>query len=132
LNTELLAEMAAVRARPARRWVGRRDKLRHDRHCPAERGVVEYGEILAHRMVGRFGRKAIAARHSALAVGVCLDHAGVDDEAIAAQTSAMQRQTFVSNTWRSKLRSRKQLCRFFEKVEWSGTAASSPTWQNQR
>jgi hypothetical protein len=33
---------------------------------------------------------------------------------------------------RSRSLSRKRPCRFFEKVEWSGTAPSSPSRQNQR
>src|SRR5580704_5018751 len=43
--------------------------------------------------------------------------------------SAMQRRTVVSNTLRSRSLSRKRPCRFFEKVEWSGTAPSSPRRQ---
>ena len=38
-----------------------------------------------------------------------------------ASPSAMQRRTVASNTWRSRSLSRKRPCRFFEKVEWSGT-----------
>src|SRR5271163_2852838 len=46
--------------------------------------------------------------------------------------SAMQRRTVVSNTLRNRSLSRKRPCRFFEKVEWSGTEPSSPSRQNQR
>src|SRR5215203_5365137 len=46
--------------------------------------------------------------------------------------SSMQRFTVVSNSRRSRSLSRKRPCRFFEKVEWSGTAPSSPSPQNHR
>jgi len=46
--------------------------------------------------------------------------------------SAMQRATVDSNSLRSRSLSRKRPCRFLEKVEWSGTAPSRPSRQNQR
>src|SRR5271169_3614941 len=46
--------------------------------------------------------------------------------------SVMQRATVASNNSRKRLLSRKRPWRFFEKVEWSGTAPSSSSRQNQR
>lgn len=42
----------------------------------------EHGQILAHGMVRRVGWQAFTARHAALAIGVRLDQAGVDREAL--------------------------------------------------
>ena len=61
----------------------RRDELRHDLRRLAEGGIVEHGEILAHGTIGGLGQQALAARHAALAVGIGLDHAGIDREAVA-------------------------------------------------
>ena len=46
--------------------------------------------------------------------------------------SAMQRASTVSKTWRKASLSRKRPWRFLEKVEYSGTASSSPNRQNHR
>jgi Protein of unknown function (DUF3750) len=46
--------------------------------------------------------------------------------------SAMQRFSTLSNRRRNRSLSRKRPCRFFENVEWSGTAPSRPSPQNQR
>jgi len=40
--------------------------------------------------------------------------------------SPMHRSTTVSKSWRNASLSRNRPCRFFENVEWSGIAASSP------
>ncbi len=74
----------AISTGPARRRIGDRDELGGDRGRPAERCLVEHGEILAHRMAGDIGRQALAARHRALTVGIGPDQAGVDREAFAA------------------------------------------------
>src|SRR6202011_3871490 len=71
-------------AGPARARGGVRDELRHDRRSRAKRGIVEYRQILPHGMVRLLGGRPLATRHATLAVGVGLDHAGIDREALAA------------------------------------------------
>jgi hypothetical protein len=45
----------AFRTRPARGRVGRRDELRHDRRCRAERRIIEHGKIFPHGMARCLG-----------------------------------------------------------------------------
>ena len=59
-----------------------------------------------------------------LAAGVGRDQAGVDREAFAAdQTLRHAARHTVSNSCRNRSLSRNRPWRFFEKVEWSGTAS---------
>jgi len=68
----------------ARRRVGRRDALRHDLGCTAERRIVEHREILVDRATGGIGWQAFLASHEALAVGLGADEARIDRKAIPA------------------------------------------------
>ena len=75
-----------------RRRVGRRDELRLDLGRCAESRVVEGGEILLHRPAGGFGIALLVplfARDRALTVGVGLDQAGIDREALAADQTGL-------------------------------------------
>ncbi|PAV72878.1 hypothetical protein WR25_24560 [Diploscapter pachys] len=74
----------AMRAGPARCWIGRCQILGHYRCRGAERGIVENGEILAHRTAASVRCQALAARAAGLAVGIGADQAGVDREPFAA------------------------------------------------
>jgi hypothetical protein len=76
-------------------------------------------------LVGRLRPQAVAAGYTALAIGIGLDHTGIDGEAFASDKSLGHAATNpVSNTSRSKSASRKRPCQALEKVEWSGTTAS--------
>jgi hypothetical protein len=74
----------------------------HHRRYRAEGGLVEHRQIFSHRMVCWLGHLPLAARHALLPVGIGLDHAGVDREALAAnQPLGHEGRTLVSNTLRS-------------------------------
>ena len=100
----------------------------------AEGCVIEHGQILIDCTACGFRRKPLIAFDPLLPVRVRLDQAGIDRKVFARRPSpsSMQRRKTVSNKRRSRSLSRKRPCRFFEKVEWSGTSPSSPSRQNQR
>ena len=123
----------AIRARPARGRIGGRDELGHDLGRAAERRFVEHGQILADSMARVVGWLPPIAGRRVLAVGVRLDiDASTAKPWPPTSPFAMQRATVNSNSLRSRSLSRKRPCRFLEKVEWSGTAPSRSSRQNQR
>jgi putative transposase len=77
--------------------------------------------------------QAVRRRERKMQVGVGLDHAGIDREPLAANQPLGHAAPHgrLEHLGKRSL-ARKRLCRFFEKVEWSGTAPSSPSRQNQR
>ena len=68
---------------PARRRIGWRDELWHDRRGAAKSRIVESSEVLRDRAVG-LGIELIGRFDAALAMRVRDDNAGVDGKALAA------------------------------------------------
>jgi|GEM_PF-5439054 len=81
------AGRAAQRPGPLRRRVRGRDELRRDLSCGPEGGVIEGRQIVLHRLAG-IGRDIFhapfMARHRTLLVGIRLNEARIDREALAA------------------------------------------------
>ncbi len=69
---------------PARRRIGRRDELRCHFSRGAEGCVVQHGYVFVDRAAGHVLRQALRSLNATLPVGVGLDQAGVDREAVAA------------------------------------------------
>ena len=69
---------------PARRRVGKVDPLGRNRCRAAERGIVEYLQILAHGASDRFRRQPLLTWHRALKVDISAGEACIHREAFAA------------------------------------------------
>src|SRR5664280_3329486 len=83
---------------PLRRWIGRRDELRHNLAGRAPRRIVEGRQILLHGAAGPLGITILApvlTRDRALLVGVGRNQAGIDCEAFA--TNQTGRDTRLDN-----------------------------------
>ena len=99
------------------------------RHRRAWRDTPDRATGLGHEL----SRSPLVARNGALLVGVGRDQAGIDRKALAADQPLLDAASHdgLEQLAQQSL-SRKRPCRFFEKVEWSGTLPSSPSRQNQR
>ena len=114
-----------VRGCPPCCRVGRLDELGRHLACRTERRIVEDGEIFLDSASRCLGWQPRGAFDAVAVTGVRLDQAGVDSKAFATD------QTLSKAALQYAL-SRKRPWRFFEKVERSGTAPSSPSRQNHR
>src|SRR6202008_3977741 len=125
--------LSAVGASPACCWIGRRDELGNDLGRGSKRCIVLDGQILKDGPARSFGANPFSP-----SMPFCRFASALIRLASTAKLSpptspwSMQRRKMVSNSRRSRSLSRKRPCRFFEKVEWSGTSPSSPRRQNQR
>jgi len=84
-----VAEVGAVTVRLsiAGRRIDRRNALGLNRRCAAEKGVVEYGEILLDGTPCRTSAKTLRSLDIGLPVGLGPDQAGIDSKAVTADQS---------------------------------------------
>jgi len=85
----------------------------------------------ADRRTARVGASPSVQREARLASAL-ITLASMAKPSPPTSPSFMQRRSTDSNRWRKASLWRKRPCRFFEKVEWSGTRCSRSSRQNQR